>query len=264
MNHIMTLGITKAFDKVDRHLLKKIINQKPNTNKAILMNILNLYEFINLQIDDTIIQPSTGMPQGSVFGPVLFLLYINQVLEKVQTALPNINIQAFVDDIIILARTKEELQKALDKTHQEIKNLNLALNLKKCEYISTTKDPIIDPHTSKQIYPVETAKYLGQVIDSKGNPTNIISTYDFGTIKSLIKTAAYQVTRRAKIHIFKTYIKSKFTHLLPLISISGNLLTTWKNIRKTILGDVIEYSTMPREAATLIGLSYYSIIINPY
>ena len=74
MNHIMALDITKAFDTVYGHLLKKIINQKPNTTKAILTNILNLYEFINLQIDDTIIQPSTGIPQGSVFGPVLFLI----------------------------------------------------------------------------------------------------------------------------------------------------------------------------------------------
>ena len=139
MNHIMTLDITKAFVKVDRHLLKKIINQKSNTANSILSNILNLYEFINLQIDDTIIQPSIGILKGSVFGPLLFLLYINQVLEKLQVTLQNINMQAFADYIIIIARTKEELQKVLDKIHQEIKNLNLALNFKICEYISNIK-----------------------------------------------------------------------------------------------------------------------------
>ena len=155
------------------------------------------------------------------------------------------------------------MQKALDKTHKEKKS-EPGIKLKKN---ANTLAPLMIrspiPHTLKQIYPVETVKYLGLVIDNNGNQTNIISTYDFGTIKSLIKTAAYQVARRAKIHIFKTYIKSKFTHLLPLISISEKLPSISKNIRKIIFRDVIEYSTKLREEAILIGLSYYSIIINP-
>ena len=48
-----------------------------------------------------------------------------------------------------------------------------------------------------------------------------------------------------------------------MISITGNLEATWKNIRKAIFTKVIDFSTMPREAASLIGLSYYSIIIKP-
>ena len=48
-----------------------------------------------------------------------------------------------------------------------------------------------------------------------------------------------------------------------MISITGNLEATWKNIRKAIFTKVIDFSTMPREAASLIGLSYYSTIIKP-
>ena len=44
---------------------------------------------------------------------------------------------------------------------------------------------------------------------------------------------------------------------------SGHLETTWNNIRKTIFRDVIDFSTFPKEANVILGLSFYSIIIKP-
>ena len=108
-----------------------------------------------------------------------------------------------------------------------------------------------------------TVKYLGKYIDSSGKTTNIINTFDYGTINKLVKNNANHISRKAKIKLFNTYIKSKFSHLLPLISITGELEKTWTNIRKTTFREVIDFSTFPREASTILGLRFYNIIIKP-
>ena len=64
------------------------------------------------------------------------------------------------------------------------------------------------------------------MIDNEGNTMNIINMFDYTTIAKLVTTAAPYISRRAKISLFKTYITSKFSHLLPMISITGNLATT--------------------------------------
>ena len=48
-----------------------------------------------------------------------------------------------------------------------------------------------------------------------------------------------------------------------MIAISGNIEKTWTEIRKTIFNELLKRSTQPRESATLLGCSYYSIIIKP-
>ena len=68
LNHIMLLDLTKAFDKVNRNILKEIINRLENKNILIWLNlILNIYNTINYNIENTIISPNIGIPQGTVF-----------------------------------------------------------------------------------------------------------------------------------------------------------------------------------------------------
>ena len=57
--------------------------------------------------------------------------------------------------------------------------------------------------------------------------------------------------------------QNKDNHLLPLITLNGDVETTWKQIRKTIFNDILNRSTQPKESAGLLGGSYYSIILRP-
>ena len=58
-------------------------------------------------------------------------------------------------------------------------------------------------------------------------------------------------------------MKDKINHIIPLISINGNLETIWKEIRKTIFNNVLFKDTLPKESGTLLGISYYNIIMKP-
>ena len=101
------------------------------------------------------------------------------------------------------------------------------LNISKCEFLSDKEDEeITDNKTNKKLASTLTVKYLEQYIDSSGKTTNIINTFDYGTIDNLVKNNVNHISRRAKIKLFNTYIKSKFSHLLPLISITGELEKT--------------------------------------
>ena len=204
----MTLDISKAFDTLERKTLLDLITKQAHTPlKDFLKIILDTYKKINLNIDNEIIHPETGVPQGSVFVKIHFLIYINPVLTEIQNKYPNSQIQAFVDDIIIISKREVELNQVFGDTRKLIDKLKFKLNLNKSKSIAQPySKPIIDETTQYQIHPTAEEIYLGQKIDNQGNKTNIINTFDYNSITKLVGTAAYNISRRAKVNPFKTSI----------------------------------------------------------
>ena len=66
----------------------------------ILLNIIEIYESINIQVEQQLIHPTRGVPQESVFVLTLFLISIDEILKKLEKN-KNIQVQVFVDDIAI-------------------------------------------------------------------------------------------------------------------------------------------------------------------
>ena len=85
---------------------------------------------------------TAGVPQGSVVGPALFLLYVNPLLEKLQKA--GFVALMYADDLTILleGQTQEEMrpkaQQAIDIVTSWAKSVSMKINAEKCEGIVMT------------------------------------------------------------------------------------------------------------------------------
>lgn len=82
----------------------------------------------------------SGVPQGSNLGPLLFLIFINDLLDKVKC-----ECLAFADDIKIFSRVVDiqdcyELQRSLDLIECWCNVNHMSLNRDKCQVISFTKN----------------------------------------------------------------------------------------------------------------------------
>ena len=114
---------------------------------------------------------TTGVPQGSVLGPLLFLVYVNDVYKAIDSE----NLRLFADDSNLfisgnsLQDMVNEAELKLECLNKWFKHNQLTLNIDKTCFtlFSRTKNEIALKLNGTEIQRVETAKYLGIFLDSK-------------------------------------------------------------------------------------------------
>ena len=116
---------------------------------------------------------SSGVPQGSVLGPILFLIYINDLDEDVKC-----KISKFADDTKIANRVislsqQQELQNDLNTLGEWAVNSQMFFNVDKCKVLHIGNRNVQANYTmnGKQLAKVEQEKDLGVVISSDLKPS---------------------------------------------------------------------------------------------
>ena len=171
---IAVMDFSKAFDKVSHmKLLYKLewYGIRGNTLKWISSFLSGRSQRVILDGEFSNVAPViSGVPQGSVLGPILFLLFINDLPDNLRS-----QVRLFADDTIayrMVACNKdcEALQADLDSLSIWEKQWGMEFNVDKCEIlrITSSKKPIEHEYSlkGKPLKTTNSAKYLGVEIDS--------------------------------------------------------------------------------------------------
>ena len=136
---VVYLDFSKAFDKVDHHLVLEKARKLGIRGK--LLNWIR--QFLIDRQQRTIVQGwasypthvKSGVPQGTVLGPLLFIIMLNDISKKL-----NCDIYSFADDtrlvkVISCMNDSRAFQEDLHETYSWADSNNLQFNHKKFELI---------------------------------------------------------------------------------------------------------------------------------
>ena len=136
------LDLSKAFDSISHKILLKKLKNLNFDEKALTMMesyLTQRHQKVTLPTcDSEWIQLYQGVPQGTVLGPLLFNIYVNDMQ---QTVTENCSLIQYADDTMIFSSHSDAMQ-AVEKLNTNVKNLmeffeshRLTINTDKTEFI---------------------------------------------------------------------------------------------------------------------------------
>ena len=175
------IDLQKAFDTVDHAILLKKLDHygiRGVANDWFRSYLKNRKQFVSISgCQSNITNVDYGVPQGSVLGPLLFLIYINDLHQAIKYA----KTRHFADDTNLLIKNNslKQLKKHLNL---DLRSLCNWLKANKISLNCSKTELLIFRHPNKQInydlkikingkrlIPSEFVKYLGILIDSHLN-----------------------------------------------------------------------------------------------
>nr|CAH7721011.1 unnamed protein product [Callosobruchus chinensis] len=205
------IDLQKAFDTVSHDKLMKKLREIGFRGSA--LNLLKSYlenrqQFV--EIDGTngnLRTVAWGVPQGTVMGPILFIIYVNNLLKTNFEG----NLASFADDTVAFYSgedwnsVKSKAEKDLSDITKWLEFNKLTLNITKTKFMTLTSNKYSTPNFEQlnvgpdvTINKTAKIKYLGIIIDSH-------LRWD-EHIRYIVRKTRYLVTRFAYL---KTYLHVK-------------------------------------------------------
>ena len=220
------LDFSKAFDRVPhQRLIMKLFHY--GIKGKTLAWIQNFLAFRTQQVvvegeTSSIGQVTSGVPQGSVLGPTLFLIYIDDLSNNIQS-----KVRLFADDTIVYRTIRNQqdaeiLQEDLKRLEEWEHQWQMDFNVAKCHVLSVTnkmkpREPKYDLH-GHTLEQVSNAKYLGIEINEKLS----WNTHIDGITAKANRTAAYihrnlkGCPRKIQTQCYKTVVRPILEYSSPI------------------------------------------------
>ena len=181
---------------------------------------------------------TSGVPQGSVLGPILFLLYINDLPEVVQKA----SISMFADDIKLYLPITS--QQSVADLQQDISNVvewitDNQLKLSPLKTVSLHLLPLRNPNNvykigDVQIKQVSSHRDLGVTMDDSltFKPHIKKCVYEAMRVCNVIRRCFSTKTNAFRRQLFITFVRPKVEFANIIWSPTGNNVGSAKDIEK--------------------------------
>ena len=250
------LDFQKAFDTVKHEILLKklykygIRGTAFNWIQDYLHERSQFVSYNNTDSKKSII--TCGVPQGSILGPLFFLLYINDIINVSSTLLPLI----FADDTNLfisgksLNETIQLMNTEVDKIIHWLHANRLSLNINKTHYLifRSSKRKILEHdkiYINGQILECKNeTKFLGVVLDSKLSWCNHISKVKskiaksigiFVKAKNILPISSMMTLYYSLIYPYMTYCIEVWglaadIHLISLIRLQKKIIRIIKSV----------------------------------
>lgn len=228
------LDLSKAFDCVNHQTLLSITERYGV--RGVALDLLNSYlqnrtqavviknKLTKRSIYSQFKRIKEGVPQGSVYGPYLFLIYINciqQILDDLQC-----DCILYVDDTTIILKGKsiqylrEKATLILNAIYNFFSSLNLALNLDKTNYmLFNYRDTDLNIYVNNvKIHPVISTKFLGIILASnrswKPHINSVIKKLNKGIF--ILRQTTMTLGKKHNLLVFNAFIQSHLSYGITL------------------------------------------------
>ena len=215
------LSVRPSFGDISLENLEQETMNKAWNNKKTWNSVWN-----NKMEQENLEQHISGVPQGSVLGPILFLIFINDLPDKIKSS-----VRLFADDCVLYRNIHSLqdcliLQKDLDSLGLWEADWQMKFKVAKCHSMRVTRHyshkQIIHDYTLHQqtLENVQSAKYLGITITENmdwGQHISDISSKATKTLGFLRRNLAF-APRSTKEVAYKTLVRPKLEYAAPIWS----------------------------------------------
>jgi exonuclease III len=178
--HVAYIDLVKAYDSVEHWAIEQALEHY-GLDPMFVELIKNVYSEGKADIVTDFgvteqFQMNSGVRQGDSISPILFIIFLNPLLEMLNTAQTGTGATAYCDDIVITAETKEQIEQQWKKVKEFAEYNNIQVNPDKSGYTTTdTNEATLKmKNSNKQLQKLDPAasyKYLGFWINLELNWT---------------------------------------------------------------------------------------------
>ena len=217
--YIAFIDLEKAFDRINRQSLwRSLQHEEYEITPKLIRVIKSIYDDTksrvkNREVESERFKIETGVRQGGVLSPLLFILYMDRCLKEICKVEEKEITLAYADDVAVVTGTLEDLQEAMTRWNDTMNTMGMKINTQKTEImkVARIKEECNVYIENLKLNQTDKFSYLGVLFDEENRQileiSNRIQKYNANVniLYPILKDKNVPV--KAKIIIFTTILR---------------------------------------------------------